>query len=735
MWLIALLPLVPRAAEPVLQINHHDPGQQALQRYLAVLEDRTGQLDLAQVRQAAYANRFIPGTQINRINHGQPHSAYWLRLTLHNATGQNQTRLLELGFALSPRIDFYPISASGVALPAIHTGLGQPFASRPYRHWLFIFPVTLAPGQSQTVYARLQWHSQIPIPAKIWTEPELAQAIHHEYAIHALYFGMLLAMTLFNLLLYLALRDRVYLLYVAFSVCSALSMASKNGMAKQFLWPDTGWWSEVALWTCYSALTITLIGFMRSMLDTAILMPRLDRLLRLCLPLVVANGFGLALAPAAFIPHTFVLFFVLLLLVSGISLYGALHGQRSALYFLLAFGLFLLGALISIMRTVGWIESNLFTAHIMQFGSAMEMVLLAFALASRFDAVRRQKNAAELSALQAREEALLVHNQLLQSEKMAALGQLMASINHEINTPLTAVKSSAENLESTLPHILGDVPVLFAQLEPEQRERWLRLIEHAAQPTPVLSSREERSLVRQTTLQLEQAGLANARQQAALLVQLQGHTILDQWLPLLQHPQAEAILANASYLQNLIGNTRNLNRAVDRMTTILRALKSFSRVDQAAVRSEVDLAESIETVLTLYQGQLKRGVELVRHYEAIAKLPVLADELNQVWTNLIHNALQAMNYQGTLSIGIRREANYAIVSIGDTGSGIPEAIKAHIFDPFFTTKPDGEGSGLGLDIVRRIVQKHAGRIEFQSEAGVGTTFFVYLPYPDGASLA
>jgi signal transduction histidine kinase len=734
-WLITLLPPAAWAADPVLHLNKDDPGQQALQSYLAVLEDPAGKLTQSDIVQAPHATRFVHAARQTRINDGQPNSAYWLRLTLQNDSTQSQTRLLELGFPSTTHIDFYQSAAPGSANtpPAIHTGLTQPFATRPYRHRLFIFPVTVAPGQSQTVYARLKWNNPIAIPAVIWTEPEQRLAMRNDYATQALYFGMLLAMILFNLLLYLALRDRVYLLYVVFSLCSALTMTAKNGMGKEYLWPNLTWWPEIALNMCYSISVIALIQFMRSMLDTRVLLPRLDRALAFTVPLVALNSIGIAFAFDAFLPHTTWLFFMILLLVVLGSLYGALHGQRSALYFLLAFGLLLLGSFLNILRTVGLVGTNLFTANAMQLGSAMEMVLLAFALANRFESVRRQKNAAELSALQAQQDVLQAQSQLLQAEKMAALGQLMASISHEINTPLAAVKTSAENLESTLPHVLSDMPQLFAQLSPDERGRWLDLIEHAAQPTQVTSSREERSLIRHTTEALEQAGVPDARQQATLLVQLQGHTRLEQWLPLLRHPLAESILANAQHMLNLIGNTRNINRAVARVATILRALKSFSRVDQAAVRTEVDLAESLETVLTLYQGQLKRGVELVRHYEPIAKLPVLADELNQVWTNLIHNALQAMDYRGTLTIGIRREANEAIISVGDSGCGIPAAIQPQIFDAFFTTKPDGEGSGLGLDIVRRIVQKHAGRINFHSETGVGTTFFVHLPYPAAGS--
>lgn len=176
-------------------------------------------------------------------------------------------------------------------------------------------------------------------------------------------------------------------------------------------------------------------------------------------------------------------------------------------------------------------------------------------------------------------------------------------------------------------------------------------------------------------------------------------------------------------------NTANINTAVARVTKIIFALRSFSRVDSVGEMVEANLREGIETVLTIYQSEIKQQVELVRNYEDMAPLLCLPDELNQVWTNLIHNALQAMRYNGTLTIGIHRIGNDALVSIGDTGCGIPEKNRERIFDAFFTTKPAGEGSGLGLNIVKKIIEKHRGRIDVNSQLDVGTTFYVYLPYP------
>jgi len=157
------------------------------------------------------------------------------------------------------------------------------------------------------------------------------------------------------------------------------------------------------------------------------------------------------------------------------------------------------------------------------------------------------------------------------------------------------------------------------------------------------------------------------------------------------------------------------------------ALKTYARYDQSGEMIVANLTEGIETVLTLYQNQVKKGVEVIRHYAELPPVLCYPDELNQVWTNLIHNALQAMDYQGTLTIDVTTTIDQqAKISITDSGSGIPEELQLKIFEPFFTTKPPGEGSGLGLDIVKKIIEKHHGQIEVKSIPGQ-TTFTIYLP--------
>jgi signal transduction histidine kinase len=220
--------------------------------------------------------------------------------------------------------------------------------------------------------------------------------------------------------------------------------------------------------------------------------------------------------------------------------------------------------------------------------------------------------------------------------------------------------------------------------------------------------------------------LANYDSLSDTLVDMGIYEGVEKFVPLFIHPESQFIIQTCYELSGIVRNINNMNLAVGKASKMVYALKSYSHYNQIDKPIEVDVTEGIDTVLALYHNNIKHGIELVKNYGNIPKISCLPDELNQVWTNLIYNSLQAMDYNGILEIETRQNGDYIEVKITDNGKGIPDNIKDRIFEPFFTTKPQGEGSGLGLGIVQKIINKHKGQIYFESIPGE-TSFTIKLP--------
>jgi two-component system NtrC family sensor kinase len=195
---------------------------------------------------------------------------------------------------------------------------------------------------------------------------------------------------------------------------------------------------------------------------------------------------------------------------------------------------------------------------------------------------------------------------------------------------------------------------------------------------------------------------------------------------LLKKDNAIKVLDLAYHFTLVLFNNENIDLAVKRAAKTVFALKRYSHRDEKQVMIETDVLENVNTVLTIYDNKLKQ-INLEKYLSPVALTYAFQDELGQVWTNLIHNSLHAVGEKGTIKICVFEKDKHIHVSVEDSGYGIPKEIQEKIFTPFFTTKAQGEGSGLGLDIVLKIIKKHNGTITLQSEVGIGTKFTVVMP--------
>ncbi|MFM1874761.1 MAG: hypothetical protein RL266_498 [Bacteroidota bacterium] len=319
------------------------------------------------------------------------------------------------------------------------------------------------------------------------------------------------------------------------------------------------------------------------------------------------------------------------------------------------------------------------------------------------------------------------YTKLVNSEKLAALGQVSAGVAHEVNTPLGAIKSSAEESQQAFADILADFAWMSSEMDEKTKDMFAMTLATSIPESQTLSTREEREKKKHLREELEALGVDQPRFLADRLVQVGIYELNDALRQLSKLPQFERMVMMMYNVLNLQRSNQTIQLAVDKASRIVKALKTYLHTTGSEVMEPVDIKENMETVLTIYHNRLKQGVKVVKNYDNIPEVLAFPDQLNQIWTNLIVNAVQAMDNKGTLTIGIKNEGDFVGVSIKDTGKGIPKEIQNKIFDPFFTTKVSGEGSGLGLDIIKRILEDHEAKISFESEEGVGTTFYVKLP--------
>ncbi len=437
MWLFGLvLASQALAGEKVLDVAQVDRSAVSLTEYFAIVEDSSAALTLAEVTKPEFAERFKTGqAPTEALGFSYTKSAIWLRLHLKNSSNQPVDCMLEITYALLSSVDFYQPGATGFDL--IEAGYLRPRSPRAHNGRFIVLPVLLPAGADQLLYLRVQTPNSLNIPARLWSVEAFHSHQPGDYALQALYFGMVLAIAFYNLMLFFALRDVNYLIYVLFATCMSVALANFTGLGGEFIWGFAPIWTKIGVNVPAALASVAMLLFTGRLLNTAQVLPRIDLWIKLFMAASAAFFFLLMFWFWEFNRFFVVTNLLTSLLILGVGMVCAGKRQRSAYYFVAAFSVLFLANVLSHLRNLGVVPTNVFTSDGLQIGSVIEMLLLSLALADRFNVMRREKIAAQAKALQVQGEQV---ESLKDSEKVleGRVAERTAAL-HAANQQLEAI--------------------------------------------------------------------------------------------------------------------------------------------------------------------------------------------------------------------------------------------------------------------------------------------------------
>lgn len=644
---------------------------------LAFYEDTSKILTIADVSQPHFESHFQSSNDaIPSFGHST--TPYWVKLVIENRSVSSHIWLLELAYPPAQRIDVY-IQRQNGQWQHMDGGMAKSGTSPKFSHRNHIFELDLTQNEVMTVYLRQGGENSKMFPLNLWRADKFAEMVSLEYAILGVYFGIMLAMALYNAFIFFTVRESSYAWYVLFLISYSTFVLVFQGIGAQFFWRSQVAWASPA-----SGLLAILFGqlFTMSFIQTKKLSLKIHRSLRVLniwLVFVIAcTIFGNYYASVILALVTVI--FAGCYLIS-VGAYAVIKGNKPARYYLIAWVALLISIVVVGFRGLGFLPTNLLTEYSYLVGSALETILLSLALAARLNTLKEEKEAAQTeinrqlerysqdleNTVMERTAALVsAQKKLIIQEKINLLGVLSAGVSHEINTPNNVVNSSLHILKEELLELQKYIYSLLAESEDEGKAQAQQEIENAFK-----------------------------------------HYFdeIDEQLNL-----------------TIVGSQK--------INEIVMALRVVTRLNDDE-HITMDVTDGIANTIKLIPPGLKDDIEFVMDIVDPVVIDCCAAELNQAFLNLIINACQALHLEqrrdGRVCIRSIKTSEHFIVTVEDNGPGMSADVLEKAFDPFFTTREVGDGSGLGLTSTRDIVHKHGGDVELHSVTGEGTRVTVYLP--------